>query len=117
MKRLSLLLMIAAAALAVSCDDEKSFDPDLLVGKWARGTEYYRYDADHNGATWDTADDVQESEAQPFTWELEGDQLTLIHRMEMGGVVPKVYTVTDLTASTLTYRDNYQQTYTYSKTQ
>ena len=122
MKKLQLrhiprLFFAAMLAMLVSCQQEHvSFNPELLVGKWVAGTEYYRYDAGGTGVTWDTSDDVNEDEAQPFTWEYEDEtnRLTLVHQMEMGGVVPKSYTVTALTDSTLSYKDIYGHTYTYT---
>lgn len=106
------------ALLMVGCvPQEQDFEATDLVGKWVSGTEYYRYDADLTGATWDTADDVSESEAQSFTWSLEGAQLTVIHQMEMGGVVPKLYTLTDLTSNTLKYKDSYGQSFTFTRVQ
>ena len=67
------------------------------------------------GYTWDTADDVTEEEAQPFTWVLEGSTLTQNHKMAMGGIVPKTYTVTKLTASTLMYHDNFGTFHSFIK--
>jgi len=115
-KRLTLGILLALTTLFVSCMPEnKEYSPDQLVGKWVKETEYYRFDSDMNGATWDTADDVSEEEAQPFEWMIEEDQLTVIHKMEMGGVVPKTYTIEDLTADKLTLTDNYAQKLTYSR--
>ena len=117
-KRLFCIMMFAVSLLFTSCfDDNETFDADLLVGKWVSGTEYYRYDSDGNGATWDTSDDVTEEEAQPFTWEFdtETNKLTLLHKMEMGGVVPKYYTVTNLTESNLKYEDQYGRTFSYQR--
>ena len=111
-------IFVAIAGLTfVSCKDDVVFDGDLLIGKWVSGTEYYRYDADGSGGTWDIGDDVQESEAQPFTWSFDQStsKLTLIHQMEMGGVVPKSYTVTALDDSLLRYKDHLGQTFSYSR--
>ena len=110
-------LFVSSATIFVSCKPEPSFDGDLLIGKWVSGTEYYRYDNDGTGATWDTSDDVSESEAQPFTWEFDPNtnDLTLIHQMEMGGQIPKSYTVTALNDSILKYKDRYSQTFTYNR--
>ncbi len=111
-------VLLACMLLFGACQDDKpTFDPGLLIGKWVRGTEYYRYNANGTGATWDTSDDVNEDEAQPFTWEFnsETNNLTLYHQMEMGGVIPKSYTVTVLTESTLSYKDRFDQTFTYSQ--
>jgi hypothetical protein len=96
------------------------FDQSLLIGKWvstvAPGTEYYRYDIGGTGVTWDTSDNVTEAEGQPYTWTLVNADLTLIHIMVTGGNgVPKIYTVTELTSSTLKYKDNFNIAYSYSK--
>jgi hypothetical protein len=58
---------------------------------------YEKYVSSGTGYTWETADDVDESEAQSFTWELDGETLTQYHQMEASSaVVPKQYTVTTL---------------------
>ena len=79
------------------------------------GYDCYRYDVNGNGATWDTADDVNENEAQAFTWKLDKDRLTIVHKGEMGQPIPKVYTVKTLTSTTLSYEDDYGATFTFSK--
>ncbi|MDR1591323.1 MAG: hypothetical protein LBS16_00335 [Prevotellaceae bacterium] len=100
------------------------FDEALLIGKWQRpvtasdgtpGYDCYRYDADGNGVTWDTSDDVSEAEGQPFAWTLNGATLTLLHQGEMGQTVPKVYTLTLLTTSSLAYKDDYAKSYAFTK--
>ncbi|RLD57911.1 MAG: hypothetical protein DRJ01_13270 [Bacteroidetes bacterium] len=106
------------AALSTSCTDENilpSFDESLIIGKWKSGTLYERYDSDKTGATWNTADDVTEEEAQIFTWTITKDQLEQIHIIENGGKVPKVYTITELTASSLTYEDDYGRSKSFTK--
>jgi hypothetical protein len=111
--------LIAAGVLLTlaSCSKDPVFDGDLIVGKWVSGTEYYRYDADSKGVTWDTGDDVQEEEGQPFTWSFDSEtnRLTLVHQMEMGAVVPKAYTLTALNDSTMEYKDNYGQKFKYKR--
>ena len=88
-----------------SCEvEETSFQESFLIGKWQSGTVYYKYASNYSGATWDTSDDVTEAEAQAFTWSLVQSELTHIHIMEVGGNVPKVYTVTELTATSLKYK-------------
>ena len=116
MKRLLVILPLLALLMVGCVPEETDYSPDQLYGKWVSGTEYYRFDTDMTGATWDTADDVMESEAQPFTWDVTGNQLTLIHIMEMGGNIPKAYTITLLTSTTLSFKDNYGQSFTYSRT-
>src|SRR5512140_2973276 len=102
-KTLRYLTMLAVLAiLAVSCTKEATtFDQTLLTGKWKSGTLFYKYLANGTGGTWDTADNVTEAEAQAFTWTLVEDVLTQIHVLEMGGSVPKIYTVTELTSTSL----------------
>jgi hypothetical protein len=102
--------------LVASCEKEKEFfDESLLIGKWQSGTLYYKYLDDGSGATWDEADDVTEDEAQLFTWTLVESELTHIHILEMGGTVPKVYTVTELTATSLKYKDDFGKSFSFTK--
>lgn len=112
------LVFIGLMLFLNGCDpfshDEK-FDKNLLPGTWVSGTLHEHYNANSTGYTWDTADDVSESEAQPFTWTLEGATLTQIHHMIMGGNIPKTYTVTQLNATTLSYHDDYGKSYTFTK--
>jgi hypothetical protein len=111
---LSMLAMLSL--LVVSCEKEPTqFDESLLYGKWRSGTLYYKYHADGTGGTWDTADDVQEDEAQEFTWQLVNDELRQYHILEIGGTVPKFYTVTELTATTLKYHDDYGGSWSFTK--
>jgi hypothetical protein len=74
---------------------------------------HYTYTADGNGSTWDTKDDVWEEEAQKYTWTLSKSELTQIHIMEIGGNVPKRYTVTELTQNTLKYQDNFNKSHSF----
>jgi hypothetical protein len=111
-----LTIFMAVTLLAVSCTPtEESFDETLLYGKWQSGTLFYKYFADATGYTWDTGDDVTEAEAQDFTWTLVGAELTQIHILEMGGTVPKVYTVTELTSTTLKYEDDFGVSSSFTK--
>jgi hypothetical protein len=111
-----LIMFIAVAILAVSCEPvEKSFDESLLPGKWQSGTLFYKYLSSGSGATWDTADDVTEAEAQVFTWTLVNSEFTHIHVLQIGGSVPKVYTVTELTATTLKYNDDFGVNFSFTK--
>lgn len=109
-------LLLVLTILLAGCDSffsKPKFDATLLAGHWLSGTVHEYFNANGTGYTWDTADDVTEDEAQPFTWSLTNANLTLNHKMEMGGVVPKSYTVTKLNATTLSYHDNYGVTYTF----
>lgn len=119
MKR-SLLYLVMFAVITmftVSCEPEEdvSFDQVLLIGKWKSGTMFYKYLANGAGATWDTADDVTEAEAQTFTWTLVKAELTHIHVLEIGGSVPKVYTVSELTETTLKYHDDFGAVFTFTR--
>lgn len=112
------LFLCCLALLMAGCDffnHNEKFDKTLLSGYWVSGTLHEYYNANGTGYTWDTWDDVTEEEAQPFTWTLENATLTQIHKMEMGGNVPKMYTVTTLNANTLEYRDDYGKTYTFTR--
>lgn len=132
MKNLKLISLAIIAVTTIilsmsSCspDTDVEFDQTLLYGKWQEinivdniidtTLNFEVYDADGTGYTWDEADDVTEAEAQPFTWGLNGNVLTQVHTMEMGGNVPKVYTVTKLTATELIYEDNYGNKHTFWK--
>ena len=116
-KTLRYFTMLAVVTLiAVSCTKvETDFDQSLLTGKWQSGTLFYKYLAGGTGGTWDTADDVSEAEAQAFTWTLVNDLMTHIHVLEMGGSVPKVYTVTELTETSLKYHDVFRKTFSFTK--
>ena len=121
------LVVIAASLASIvlilfsSCETPVTFDETLLIGKWTRpstlsdGQDCYRYNADYTCAAWDTGEVAVEEEAQPFTWSLEGAVLTQVHQGEMGQVVPKVYTLTTLNDSTLSYKDDYGVSATFIK--
>ena len=109
-------MLMVLTLIAVSCEElGTSYDQALLTGKWQSGTLFYKYLADGTGGTWDTADDVTEAEAQAFTWTLVNDLLTQIHILQMGGSVPKIYTVTELTATSLKYHDDFGKNFSFTK--
>jgi hypothetical protein len=109
-----ILTFTLIALMHVSCDKEDDFfDKSLLTGKWKSGTLYYRYFDNGTGKTWDTKDDIDESEAQTFNWTLDNSTLTHIHT---GGVtVPKIYTLTELTSTNLRYRDQFLKSFSYTR--
>ena len=77
-KTLYYLAMFCVVCLfAVSCETEETppDDESFLIGKWVSGTLYYKYLADGNGETWDTADDVNEGEGTNFEWSLINTEL------------------------------------------
>lgn len=118
MKRiLHIGIVLVMTLLMVGCDSlfKPRFDEALLSGHWLSGTVHEKFNANGTGYTWDTADDVTEAEAQPFTWTLSNATLTLNHKMEMGGIVPKTYTLTKLSSTTLSYHDNYGVTITFTR--
>lgn len=91
---------------------------ELIIGKWVtNNTLFYKYISDSTGSTWDTSDDVTESEAQKFTWNIKKSLLTQTHIMEIGGNVPKVYTITTLNATNLIYKDDFGKVTTFTKVQ
>jgi hypothetical protein len=112
-----LIMFIAVSFLAVSCEPvEKSFDESLLPGKWQSGTLFYKYLSSGSGSTWDTSDDVTEAEGQAFTWTLVKSDFTHIHLYDNGDAgIPKVYTVSELTATTLKYHDDFGVNSSFTK--
>jgi hypothetical protein len=113
---LGIMVVIAFAFVTVSCEEDPTFDETMLYGKWRSGTLFYKYYSGGDGTTWDTSDDVSEDEAQAFSWTLESDNLTHIYIMESGGSgVPKIYTVTELTESSLKYKDDFGKSYSFTK--
>ena len=119
MKRILYFLAVALLSFALfhSCGKEEEFDEALLIGKWKSGTLYYKYLSNYTGGSWDTADDVREDEAQPFTWQLVKSDLTILHRGEHFDIVAsEVFTVTQLTATTLKTKDDLSNaTLTFTK--
>jgi hypothetical protein len=119
MKKLLLFAMFIAfiIIILISCEkEEENFDASLLTGKWQSGTLFERYFSNGDGYTWDTVDDVQEEEAQHFTWTLTGSTLTQIHIMELGATpVPRVYTVTELTPANFEYKNLVGKNYRFIK--
>ena len=110
--------MVLALMALVGCMPEMGtpeFSIDDIYGKWQSGTLFYRYDYGNEGATWDTADDVTEEEAQRFTWEIVGIDMTHIYIMEMGASIPKTYVIDELTPDVLKYHDDYGKYYQFAK--
>lgn len=118
MKKRVIILLTCIFALMIfsSCEkEEEIFDETLLTGKWKSGTLYDKYLSNGSGSTWDTSDDVTEEEAQLFTWSLTGSELKHIHILEMGATVPKVYTLTELTGTTLKYEDGFGKRFSFTR--
>lgn len=87
--------------------EDAAYDTDLLIGLWQSETVYYRYNEDGSGSTWDAADDVTEEEASRFTWEINKKRMIHKHQLEIGGTVPKAYTIKRLDLLNLEYTDDY----------
>ncbi len=110
--------MLVLMFIGTSCETEV-YSPVDMVGVWENDDnagEYWRYRGDGTGCTWDTGEDVSESEAQEFTWTLVVKTLTQIHIIEISNTqIPKVYTVTELTSSSLVYEDMFGKSYYFSR--
>ena len=118
--------------LLASCNPSTGYSSDDLIGVWRAKTTktsnpdgyyYVVFSADKAdedgyrlGKEWDEGDDVKEEEAQLFKWKLEVKDLTQIHWMEINQTwgVPKYYTVTLLTNTSLSFTNN-NRTYTFEK--
>ena len=124
MKKNKIIFIIILVAFFInSCKKEDNLNSpkvptyeELIIGKWVtNNTLFYKYAADSTGSTWDTSDNVTEAEAQKFTWNIKKSVLTQTHIMEIGGNVPKVYTITSLNATSLVYKDNFGNVSTFTK--
>ena len=99
--------------LFTSCnpfEENESFSSSDLVGKWrvTSKQEYWRYDSNGSGRTWDEADDVHEYDetTMRFTWSISGDQLRhTFSGDEVHQAVVQDYTIKELTSSTLRWND------------
>ena len=96
--------------------EDEAYDTDMIVGLWQAGSVFYKYNNDYTGVTWDTADDVTESEGSKFTWEINKKRITHFHQMEIGsGIIPKAYTIIKLDLANLEYKDDYKTEYVFVK--
>lgn len=113
MKKLSFIALALLTVFLASCggnngDEETQIDKSLIYGKWmtADSTYFEVYSADGTGKTWDLKDDVQEEDAQTFTWEFDegsDDKFFQYHNMEIGGTVPLYCNILELTSTTFKY--------------
>ncbi len=139
MKRvLSIIAVLCALAGAfTSCNfNPVEFDEIDLIGRWKAPSDVapesaFQYcifleDKDDTGEyrlgkMWDEGDDVKEEDLTYlgngwFKWKLTGDELMEIHLMENGGAeIPKYYTITTLSETTLTYEDSFGKSITWTK--
>ena len=95
--------------------EDQVYDTELFIGLWQSGSVFYRYNEDGTGGTWDTADDVTEAEASKFTWEVNKNRLLHIHQMEIGGVIPKAYTIRNIDLANLEYVDDFNVKSVFAK--
>ena len=115
---LRLLSLFFVLVTFVGCIPEEitpEFVESDIYGTWQSGTEFYKYNADYTGVTWNENDDMSEAEGQLFTWEIQGVDMTHIHIMEMGASIPKTYVIDELTPEVLKYHDTFKH-YTFYKT-
>ena len=113
MKKLSFIALLFIAALLTSCGGESTsnVDKSQLVGKWmtADSTYFEVYNSDGTGKFWDLKDDVQEEDAQTFTWEFDegaDDKFIQYHEMEISdAIVPQYCNILELTSTTFKYNN------------
>ena len=118
------LLLLGVVALMAGCTDlfEKVIvDDAALVGKWYaldNKTEFWRFNADGSGLTWDESDDVYEHDENVprFNWTTRIDQIRIDIYGQMGQHVYYDWTVTRQTADSLTFEDYYDNSRTFVKT-
>lgn len=91
------------------------FDEDLLIGLWKEDEVYYRYNDDGTAVTWDLADDVMEDEGTELDWTLEEDVFIHYYKMEIGGIVPKTYTMKVLDLDVMEYGDEFGVNHKFKK--
>lgn len=98
---------------------DQDFDETLIIGTWiddSKPTDHWRFDAGGTGALWDEADDVTEEEAQAFSWSISGSELTVIYTgEEISMAIPKIYKLTKLTASHMTFKDDFGKSTSLTK--
>lgn len=84
--------------------EDKDDTGDYRLGKmWDEGDDVYETDLTYLGNGW-------------FKWKLTGDELMEIHMMEHDWAdVPKYYTITTLSETTLTYEDSFGKSITWKR--
>lgn len=114
-------VLLSAALCFASCEkpreEELRVSDVQLVATWQLfgSEEYWRFDIDHTGETWDASEDVQEGEGTRLTWSLSGHTLSVQLRGTMGQVVPYDYTITTINDVRLTWVDAYGNSRTLTK--
>lgn len=121
MKKHRLILMLLLVASFAACEKEKPLDvkPSQLYGKWVRtGTqEYWTYNADSTGNRVNREEFEQDDENNgDFEWTLVGDEIRHIFHGRQGNQnIPKYYTITAITATSMKWKDDYSNTMYFSK--
>ena len=121
---LSYCLLLTAMAAMVGCTEkaEVVVDRNALVGKWQatdNTSEFWRYNADGTGKTWDESDDVHETDTVGvlhFNWTTVQSHIELDYYGEMGQHAYENYTVTHQTQDSLVWKDLYGDYRTFVKT-
>ena len=122
---LSYCLLLTAMAVMVGCTEkaEVVVDRNALVGKWQatdNTSEFWRYNADGTGKTWDESDDVHETDTVGvlhFNWTTVQSHIELDYYGEMGQHAYENYTVTRQTSDSLVWKDLYGDYRTFVKIQ
>lgn len=112
--------MVAAMAGCTDPNDTVMVDGSALVGKWCamdNKTEFWRFNSDGSGLTWDEADDVYETDENVprFNWTTQLDQIRIDIYGQMGQHVYYDWTVTRQTPDSLTFKDLYGNFRTFVK--
>lgn len=82
---------------------------NLILGLWQSGEHvFYRFIEDGTGHTWDTKDDLSESEASPFQWKItKSDDLVLTYQLRIRGFIPRMYQIDQLNEDIFQFHDPY----------
>lgn len=118
-----LALLFAGSLVLVGCEPESvsvSIDANKLVGTWYamdKTQEFWRFDSNFNGQTWDESEDVQEGEGVNFNWVVSADQLQLDFYGQMGQHVYFDYTFTAQNDTSFTWKDHYGNSRTFIRKQ
>ena len=128
MKKIALILVAAFVVTLgmVSCKKDKSDETqksyaELVVGRWktSDGGHFEVYEANGTGHMWDPADDVQEDEADTFTWSIDASNKKMtqvVHSQELGFDTPQYCNIITLNETSFTYNnDGWRATYSLTK--
>lgn len=113
-------LLLLSLAGCRKHDDPIVVQESEVYGLWQKaGTqEFWRYNSDHTGVTWDLADDISEEESNlAYTWSLEqSNKLRMVASGAQGNqFVPKSYSITEISSSSMKWDDGYGLSYTLNK--